>query len=103
MRNGHGQDAYQQAVGLFEQAIEKDPNFALAYTGLADSSLRMYGETKDSIWAQKATLAAQQAERLSSNLPEVHLSLGSCLCHHRQEHAGDHRTETGVGTGAELG
>ena len=77
LRNGHSQDALRQAVGLFEQAIDKDPNFALAYTGLADSSVRMYGETKEGIWAQKATLAAQQAERLSNNLPEVHLSLGS--------------------------
>ncbi|MGA7850558.1 MAG: tetratricopeptide repeat protein [Terriglobales bacterium] len=77
LRNGNTQDAYKQAVGLFEQAIGKDPNFALAYTGLADSSLRMYGETKDGVWAQKATLSAQQAERLSNNLPEVHLSLGS--------------------------
>ncbi len=76
LRNGHNQDAFKQAVGLFEQAIEKDPNFALAYTGLADSSVRMWNETKESIWAQKAGLAAQQAERLSSNLPEVHLSLG---------------------------
>ncbi len=77
LRNGNNQEAYKQAVGLFEQAIEKDPNFALAYTGLADSSLRMYGENKESMWAQKATLAAQQAEHLSNNLPEVHLSLGS--------------------------
>jgi len=37
----------------------------------------MWGETKDGIWAQKAQLAAQQAERLSSNLPEVHMSLGA--------------------------
>ena len=77
LRNGHSQDAYRQAVGLFEQAIEKDPRFALAYTGLADSSIRMYGETKDSVWAQKATMAAQQAEGMSNNLPEVHLALGS--------------------------
>jgi eukaryotic-like serine/threonine-protein kinase len=77
LRNGHGQDAYKQAVGLFEQAIDKDSNFALAYTGLADSSIRMYNETKDGLWAQKATLAAQHAEQLSNNLPEVHLALGS--------------------------
>jgi serine/threonine protein kinase/tetratricopeptide (TPR) repeat protein len=77
LRNGHSQDAYRQAVGLFEQAIDKDSNFALAYSGLADSSIRMYDESKESVWAQKATLAAQQAERLSNNLPEVHLSLGS--------------------------
>jgi serine/threonine protein kinase/Flp pilus assembly protein TadD len=77
LRNGHEKDAFRQAVSLFEQAIDKDPNFALAYTGLADSSIRMYGATKESVWAQKATLSAQQAERLSNNLPEVHLSLGS--------------------------
>jgi serine/threonine protein kinase/Tfp pilus assembly protein PilF len=77
LRNGHAQDAYRQAVGLFEQAIDKDPNFALAYTGLADSSIRMYGETKEGVWAQKATLSARQAERLSNNLPEVLISLGS--------------------------
>jgi serine/threonine protein kinase/tetratricopeptide (TPR) repeat protein len=77
LRNGKTQDAYKEAVGLFEQAIDKDPNFALAYTGLSDSSLRMYGETKNAVWARKATLSAQQAERLSPNLPEVHLSLAS--------------------------
>ncbi|HKM46725.1 MAG TPA: tetratricopeptide repeat protein [Terriglobales bacterium] len=77
LRNGHDVDGIRPAVALFEQAIDKDPNFALAYTGLADSSLRMYGMTKESIWAQKATLSAQQAERLSNKLPEVHLSLGS--------------------------
>jgi tetratricopeptide (TPR) repeat protein len=76
LHNGHNKDTYRQAVGLFEQAIDKDANFALAYSGLADSSLLMYNETKESVWAQKATLSAQQAERLSNNLPEVHLSLG---------------------------
>jgi serine/threonine protein kinase/Flp pilus assembly protein TadD len=77
LRNSHDANGIRPAVALFEQAIDKDPNFALAYTGLADSSLRMYGETKESVWAQKATLSAQQAERLSNNLPEVHISLGS--------------------------
>lgn len=77
LRNSHNQGTIRQAVALFEQAIGKDSNFALAFAGLADSSLRMYGETKEGVWAQKATLAAQQAERLSNNLPEVHLSLGS--------------------------
>ncbi len=77
LRNSHDANGIRPAVALFEQAIDKDPNFALAYTGLADSSLRMYSTSKESIWAQKATLAAQQAERLSNQLPEVHLSLGS--------------------------
>jgi serine/threonine-protein kinase len=42
LRNSHDVDGIRPAVALFEQAIDKDPNFALAYTGLADSSLRMY-------------------------------------------------------------
>ena len=77
LRNSHGQDDLKQSAALFEQAADKDSNFALAYAGLADASRALYGQTKDSIWAQKANLAAQQAERLASNLPEVHLSLGS--------------------------
>ncbi len=76
LRNSHDATGVRQSVSLFEQALDKDSNFALAYTGLADASLRIYGESKDNIWAQKATLAAQRAEGLSSTAPEVHLSLG---------------------------
>jgi eukaryotic-like serine/threonine-protein kinase len=76
LRNSHDATGVRTAITLFEQAIDKDSNFALAYAGMADASLRIYGETKDSIWAQKAIMAAQQAERLSSTAPEVHLSLG---------------------------
>jgi tetratricopeptide (TPR) repeat protein/predicted Ser/Thr protein kinase len=77
LRNSHNTADMKQAGTLFEQAIEKDSNFALAYAGLADASLRLYGESKESIWAQKATLAAERADHLASSLPEVHLSLGS--------------------------
>jgi len=66
----------QTAIEYFERAIKKDPGFALAYTGLADASLRMYREKKDSAWADKALSASQQAERLNDNLAEVHTALG---------------------------
>jgi eukaryotic-like serine/threonine-protein kinase len=77
LRNSHDAAGVGQAISLFEQAIDKDSNFALAYAGLADANLHNYGESKDSIWAQKAVLAAQQAERLSNTAPEVLLSLGA--------------------------
>ena len=77
LRNSHNSAQLREAGSLFEQAIDKDANFALAYAGLADASLRLYGESKESIWAQKASLAAQHADQLSSTLPEVHLALGS--------------------------
>jgi eukaryotic-like serine/threonine-protein kinase len=67
----------QTAIDFYQQAIQKDQRFALAYTGLADASLYMYSEKKDSIWAEKALAAAQRAEQLKDDLPEVHFSLGS--------------------------
>jgi tetratricopeptide (TPR) repeat protein/TolB-like protein len=67
----------QTAIDFYTNAIKQDPRFALAYTGLADASLYMYAETKDSLWAEKALSAAQRAEQLKDDLPEVHFSLGS--------------------------
>jgi tetratricopeptide (TPR) repeat protein/TolB-like protein len=69
--------AADSAIGYFQQAVQKDPGFALAYTGLADASLLMYMNKKDTFWAQKALGAAQRAEQLKDDLPEVHFSLGS--------------------------
>ncbi|PYK09850.1 MAG: hypothetical protein DME65_11205, partial [Verrucomicrobia bacterium] len=34
--NRRTQDSYQKAIDYFQQAIQKDPSYALAYTGLAD-------------------------------------------------------------------
>jgi eukaryotic-like serine/threonine-protein kinase len=67
----------QTAIDYYQKAIQKDQGFALAYTGLADASLYMYAEQKDGIWAEKALGAAQRAEQLKDDLPEVHFSLGS--------------------------
>jgi TolB-like protein len=67
----------EAAIGLYEQALKKDPSFALAYAGLADAGLKMYAEKKDSAWADRALKAAQEAQRLNDNLAEVHISLGS--------------------------
>ncbi|MGA6955033.1 MAG: tetratricopeptide repeat protein, partial [Candidatus Acidiferrales bacterium] len=74
---GHEQKNVETALDFFNQALKQDPRFALAYTGLADASLRMYDLKKDSFWTQKALSAAQQAQQLNDNLPEVHSTLGS--------------------------
>jgi tetratricopeptide (TPR) repeat protein/TolB-like protein len=67
----------ENAIGLFNQAIKIDPRFALAYAGLADADRRMWDQTKDAVWTQRALGAAQQAQSLNDNLPEVHFTLGS--------------------------
>ena len=67
----------QAAITFFDDAIKKDPSFALAYAGMADASLFMYRDKKDRFWSEKAIASAQQAERLNDKLPEVHFSLGT--------------------------
>jgi serine/threonine protein kinase/tetratricopeptide (TPR) repeat protein len=69
--------AISTSIDFYQKALQKDPGFALAYTGLADASLETYNVKKDSFWAQKALGAAQRAEELKESLPEVHFSLGS--------------------------
>jgi eukaryotic-like serine/threonine-protein kinase len=65
----------EMAADLFKQAVQKDPKFALAYAGLADASLAIYSSKKDSLWSDRALSAAQQAQSLNDNAPEVHFSL----------------------------
>jgi eukaryotic-like serine/threonine-protein kinase len=77
MRGQQDPKNVQIAIDFFNQAVKVDPSFALAYTGLADASVLMYREKKDSFWSQKALGAAHQAERLNDKLPEVHFSLGN--------------------------
>ncbi len=77
LRNQQDPKNIQAAITLFDDAIKKDPGFALAYTGMADASLFMYREKKDRFWSEKALASAQQAERLNEKLPEVHFSLGT--------------------------
>ena len=77
MRGEMNTKNFQSAIEYFNTALRKDPKFALAYTGLAYVSLRMYDETKDSFWTDKALNAAKQAQALDDKLPEAHFALGS--------------------------
>ncbi len=77
MRGSQDTRNVEAAIRFYEDALKKDSGFALAYAGLADSSLQMYRDKKDAFWAQRSLAAAQQAQRLNDKLPEVHFSLGS--------------------------
>ena len=71
----------RKAIGYFNKAIDKDPNYALAYAGLADAYvlLSAYAEAspKDSLPQAKA--AATKALELDSTLGEAHTTLGNAL------------------------
>jgi TolB-like protein/Tfp pilus assembly protein PilF len=61
----------------FQQAIELDPNYALAYSGLADSyALREYTGERAEEALPKAKQAALKALALDDELAEAHVSFG---------------------------
>jgi TolB-like protein/DNA-binding winged helix-turn-helix (wHTH) protein/Tfp pilus assembly protein PilF len=76
-------DGLKEAIDYFNQAIEKDPNYAAAYAGLTDS-YALAGDWKYGILAPrdaypKARAAATKALELDSSLGEAHISLAFCL------------------------
>ena len=64
------------AIRCFEEAIGLDPDYALAYAGLADcySILRVYGWTPTEHSQPRALDAVNKALALDPNLPEAHFS-----------------------------
>ena len=69
---------FQKAVELFKQAIAKDPNYALAYTGLADtySLFEAYGDFQAKDYLPQAKQAALKALELDPDLAEAHAAFG---------------------------
>ena len=69
---------FEKAIGFFQQAIEKDPNYAMAYSGLADTyALKtVYSSDSPRELMPKAKAAAMKALELDPNLAEAHASLG---------------------------
>ena len=71
----------EKAQSFFQAAIEKDPNYAAPYTGLADID-----QLADN--PRLAREALQKALDLDSGLPEAHNSLGELLYHFDRDWAG---------------
>jgi serine/threonine protein kinase/tetratricopeptide (TPR) repeat protein len=71
----------KKALDYYEQAIALDPNYALAYVGLADSYslLPEYGGTPNKEVLPKAKAAVSKALALDDMLAEAHTSLANIL------------------------
>jgi TolB-like protein/Flp pilus assembly protein TadD len=68
----------KMSIEYFEQTIDKDPGYALAYAGLADTYCQLGGEYEFSPATQvlpKAKAAAQKALELDDALAEAHAAL----------------------------
>jgi eukaryotic-like serine/threonine-protein kinase len=76
--NKRNVEGFRSAIAHFQQAVEKDPNYAVAYAGLADCYvlLGVYGEIPNRDAYPLAKAAAVKALELDEALAEAHASLG---------------------------
>src|SRR5215472_784149 len=89
--NQRGGDNVRASIDAFRQAIVADPNFALAYSGLADaySIAPPYGVSTPKEAHALALAAATKALQLEPNLAEAHAAMGAALAHTRQWEAAE--------------
>jgi non-specific serine/threonine protein kinase len=75
-------DGVNKATGYFQQAIDRDPNYALAYAGLADCYFVTFFNNftiSQAESAAKSRAAATKALDLDPSLAETHVSMGQVL------------------------
>jgi TolB-like protein/Tfp pilus assembly protein PilF/class 3 adenylate cyclase len=77
-----GGENLRQAIAFYEQAIARDPNYALAYAAMAEAYvlLPFYAGTAQGEVFPKAKAAALKALQLDDKLAEAHTALAFLLC-----------------------
>ena len=75
--NKRTRDGITKGIEYFRQAVQKDPDYALAYAGLADSYVLLrfwtFALAKDTV--PQARAAAEKALRLDNALAEAHAAM----------------------------
>lgn len=80
---GRSPEGLKKSIDLFQQAIAADPNYALAYTGLADTYNVAPSYGVGITWQQARLLsdeATRKALELDNSLPEAHTARAMTLC-----------------------
>lgn len=74
--NTRSRDGLEKAIDHFERAVEKDPNFALAYALIADCYYLQfnYGYRSGAQWVQDARGAVDRALLLDDSVAEAHVA-----------------------------
>lgn len=78
--------AMWRAVESFEKAIERDPDYALAWAGLSDALVLLgdYHHEEPAVVRDRGEHAARRALELDPDLAEAHASLGNFLSWQRR-------------------
>jgi serine/threonine-protein kinase len=80
--NKRRRDEYGKAIAYFNQAIEKDPAYALAYAGLADCYVMGGGASSGAEAFARAKAAALKALEIDETLAEAHTALAQAKLFH---------------------
>lgn len=91
--NLRGRESITQAAFYFEQAVGEDPNFALAWSGLADTYTIGWEARSDPMLAEDY---ARKALALDPALAEAHVSLGFALVCQRRFAGGEKELKRGA-------
>jgi DNA-binding SARP family transcriptional activator/TolB-like protein/Tfp pilus assembly protein PilF len=78
------EEAYRDAIVMFERAIERSPDYGRAYGWLALSKLYLRWNIDASIDLQDISVIAERAVVLDPNDPKGHCALAMCNFIHRQ-------------------
>jgi eukaryotic-like serine/threonine-protein kinase len=78
LARGYGQTTLASARQLYDEAVKRDPQFALALARLANAHIQSYwfGHDRTPARLALARAAADSAAALAPNLAEAHLALG---------------------------
>ncbi len=88
--NKRDEEGLEKSVEYFNEAIAKDPNYALAYVGLADSwfTQAWYRIVEPREGYEKARAAANKALSIDEHLAEAHTTLGMIKANYDWDWAG---------------
>ncbi|HEY6968558.1 MAG TPA: protein kinase, partial [Candidatus Angelobacter sp.] len=83
----------EKAIQLYQQTLDRSPNFALAQAGLARADWRMYLDTTDKKWASAADQAVARAAEINSEIAYVQATLGMIHVAEGKDSLGTHELE----------
>lgn len=94
--NKRSPESLHKAIDYFQQAIQRDPNFALAYAGMADTYALLGGpeaggDMRPNEALPKAKAAALQALTIDETLSEAHVPMAHVKCFYDRDFAGAER------------
>jgi len=77
LQDYHKLENLEAAIAVFGRALQRDPNYALAYAGMGEAYWYKYEATREREWVDKAFASCEHAVALSPETSAGHSCLGT--------------------------